>query len=71
MGCAAEEAEDLVQDVFVTFLDTIDRFEGRALLSTWLIGILHHKVQERRRARAREELADPIDEIFESQFDAR
>ena len=71
MSCAAEEAEDLVQDVFVTFLDTIDRFEGRALLSTWLIGILHHKVQERRRSRAREELADPIDEVFESQFDAR
>ncbi len=71
MGCATEEAEDLTQDVFVTFIESIDRFEGRAQVGTWLFGILHHKVQERHRSRARDELNDPIDTIFESQFDAR
>ena len=68
MGCDATEADDLVQDVFVTFLGSLDRFEGRSQLTTWLIGILHFKVQERRRARAKAD--ESIDDDFESQFDA-
>ena len=71
MGHAASEAEDLVQNVFVTFIESIDRFEGRSQVSTWLFGILHHKSQERRRTVVREELNDPVDQVFESQFDAR
>jgi RNA polymerase sigma-70 factor (ECF subfamily) len=70
MGHSQSEAEDLVQDVFVTFIESIDRFEGRAQVGTWLFGILHHKSQERRRSIVREELNDPIDQIFESHFDA-
>ena len=71
MGFRQEDADDLVQDVFLTFLNGLDRFEGRAEVSTWLFGILHHKTQERRRTHAREELHDPIDDVFESRFDAR
>ena len=71
MGFAVEEAEDLWQDVLVTFLESLDRFEGRAQVSTWLFGILHHKVQERRRDRVQEELNDPIEDAFAAQFDAR
>jgi RNA polymerase sigma-70 factor (ECF subfamily) len=71
MGFTVEEAEDLAQDVFVTFIESIDRFEGRAQIGTWLFGILHHKCQERRRNRTRDDLHDPIDTVFESQFDAR
>lgn len=69
MGCSADAAGDAVQDVFVVFLDSLDRFEGRAQVGTWLFGILHHKIQERRRATAREEARDPIDDVFEAQFD--
>ena len=71
MGYSRAEAEDLVQDVFVTFIESIERFEGRAQVGTWLFGILHHKSQERRRAVVRDELNDPIDQVFESHFDAR
>jgi RNA polymerase sigma-70 factor, ECF subfamily len=71
MGFAIEEAEDLAQDVLVTFIETLDRFEGRAQIGTWLFGILHHKVQERRRSHARDELHDSIDTVFEAQFDGR
>lgn len=71
MGHSAPDAEDLVQDVFLTFLLSLDRFEGRAQVGTWLFGILYRKSLERRRAVIREELSDPIDQLFESQFDDR
>ena len=71
MGYSQSEAEDLVQDVFVTFIESIDRVVGRAQVGTWLFGILHHKSQERRRSVVRDELNDPIDQVFESHFDAR
>ncbi len=71
MGLDGSEAEDVVQDVFLTFLTTLDRFEGRSAVGTWLFGILHHKIRERRRqfavAAARTE---PLEEAIESRFDA-
>ena len=69
IGFSEGEAEDLTQDVFVTFLETLDRFEGRAQVGTWLFGILYRKAQERRRARRRDARHDSIDDVFEGQFD--
>jgi RNA polymerase sigma-70 factor (ECF subfamily) len=71
LGFAETEAEDLVQDVFQTFLERLDNFEGRSQLRTWLFGILHRKAWERRRTSAVDDRMDPIDEVFESRFDAR
>jgi RNA polymerase sigma-70 factor (ECF subfamily) len=71
LGFAEPEAEDMVQDVFRTFLERLDSFEGRSQLRTWLFGILHRKALERRRAAAMDERMDTIDEVFESRFDAR
>jgi RNA polymerase sigma-70 factor (ECF subfamily) len=71
MGFRQGEAEDLVQDVFATFLETLARFEGRSQMRTWLFGILHRKVLERRREQYREEKNDPVDEVFESRFDSQ
>lgn len=68
MGHPAEDADDLVQDVFVTFIATLDRFEGRAEVHTWLFGILLRKSQERRRKRARDEQHDPIDDEWADNF---
>jgi len=70
MGFPAGEAEDLAQDVFVTFLETIERFEGRSEVGTWLFGILIRKARERRRLQAREQLSEPLDEAFEGRFNA-
>lgn len=70
-GLPAPDAEDLTQEVFLTFLATLDRFEGRSQLGTWLFGILSHKVQERRRADARAVAHDPSDAVFETWFDGR
>src|SRR5439155_21988818 len=71
MGFTTDEADDLAQDVFVTSIESLDRFEGRAQIGTWLFGILHHKAQERRRNRTRDDLNDSIDAVFEAQFDVR
>lgn len=70
LGFAEHDAEDLVQDVFTTFLARLDSFEGRSQLRTWLFGILHRKAMERRRASIRDDRMDPIDEVFESRFNA-
>ena len=40
MGFGQADAEDLVQDVFATFMVTLDRFEGRSRVSTWAFGKL-------------------------------
>lgn len=69
LGFPKQEAEDLVQDVFVTFIERLDSFEGRSLLRTWLFGILHRKAQERRRASILNDHMESIDEVFESRFD--
>jgi len=70
MGHSNEEADDLVQEVFLTFMTSLDRFEGRSAVSTWLYGILLRKVQERRRQVTRERAQDPIDEVWEAHFKA-
>ena len=69
LGFAEQDAEDLVQDVYTTFLERLDSFEGRSQLRTWLFGILHRKVWERRRASIVDDRMDPIDAVFESRFD--
>lgn len=71
MGFAEHEAEDLVQDIFTTFIERLDAFEGRSHLRTWLFGILHRKALERRRASTIDERTDSIDQVFESRFDEK
>jgi RNA polymerase sigma-70 factor, ECF subfamily len=71
MGLTETAAEDLVLDVFITFLETLDRFEGRSQLRTWLFGILHRKILEFRREQAVDQRHDPIDDVFESRFDTQ
>ena len=70
LGFSPTDAEDLAQEVFLTFLETLDRFEGRSTVGTWLFGILHHKAQERRRSHAREDSTGEVEEAFEKRFDA-
>lgn len=68
LGWRGTEAEDLVQDTLVTFLNIHERFEGRSSLKTFLFGILYKKALERRRETSREFATDPIDDVFEGRF---
>lgn len=54
-----EEAEDLVQDTWISALRTVPSFEGRSSLRTWLVSILRRRIADRyRRERTSEELQE-------------
>jgi RNA polymerase sigma-70 factor, ECF subfamily len=46
-------AEDVVQETWLTCLKTLDRFEGRSTLKTWVFGILMNVARSRRRKESR------------------
>ncbi len=46
-------AEDAVQETWLTCLNTLDRFEGRSSLKTWVFGILLNVARSRRRKESR------------------
>jgi len=47
-------AEDLVQEVFLAALGSLDRFRGDSQLYTWLRSIAFHKINDYYRRQARE-----------------
>src|SRR5688572_33257006 len=54
-----EEAEDLVQDTWISALRTVPSFEGRSSLRTWLVSILRRRIADRfRRDRPAEVLEE-------------
>ena len=60
-------AEDLVQEIFLAALNSLDRFHGDSQLYTWLCSIAFHKISDFWRLQAREvklrELFPGIDAI--------
>ncbi len=68
-GLDPQQAEDVTQATFTTFIEVAPRFEGRSSVRTWLFGILYKKIAEARRARQRDRQMDEIDEVFERRFD--
>jgi len=67
-GLTLQEAEEVTQETFVTFLDIAPRFEGRPHVRTFLFGILYRKISEARRESARQRHQDSIDDVMESRF---
>jgi len=70
-GLDEHEADDVTQQVFLTFIETLPRFEGRSQVRTWLFGILYHKLREARRGFQKQDKHDDIDDMLESRFDDR
>lgn len=67
-GLNLQNAEDVCQSTFVTFIEKIDEFEGRSHVRTWLFGILYRKISEMRRSSSREGAAESIDQVMENRF---
>jgi len=70
LGLPPADAEELVQESFTTFLSAVGNFEGRSTVRTFLFGILYNKARKRWEKSWREEPTDPVDQVFESRFDA-
>jgi RNA polymerase sigma-70 factor, ECF subfamily len=67
----AEQAEDVVQEVFLAALRSRDQFAGASTERTWMVGILKRKIIDRIRRQHREQPASNvtregwIDELFD------
>jgi RNA polymerase sigma-70 factor, ECF subfamily len=53
VGGNRQDAEDVTQEAFLTALRTLDRFEGRSSLYTWICGIARNLAHERVRSLSR------------------
>ena len=62
VGASVPEAEEIVQETYLSALEGLHRFEGRSALQTWLQGIAKHHISRRRRSRSRERVADLLEE---------
>lgn len=59
MGLDEADAEDAMQEVFLTVHRALDGFEGRSSMTTWLFTICRSTVRDRRgRAHRRREVSD-------------
>lgn len=70
MGFGETDAEELVQDSFVAFLDALDRFAGRSSVRTFLFGILYNKASAYRRRRLKESPEEEVDARFDARFNS-
>lgn len=62
-----ELVEDLVQEVFLSAWENLDKFRGDAPLRNWLLGIARHKVEDHYRQRLREVQLPEEDEVPQSE----
>ena len=62
VGGRREQAEDLVQDTFLTAIERMDSYDGRASLHTWLCGIAKNKLRAQRRRLRAVPMADLLEE---------
>lgn len=69
-GLDPEQAEEVTQATFTTFIEKAAGFEGRSQVRTWLFGILYNKISEARRHLTRERQMDDIDDVVEQRFDS-
>ena len=62
-----EDAEDLVQDVYVAAYSAVEQFQEKSNPLTWLIGILQHKVSDYYRKKYKGNPQVSLDHFFDHQ----
>lgn len=71
LGFAVNDAQELVQSVWLTFFEVQSKFQGRSHVRTFLFGILYNKAKEKRRADKRLVPDEKIEELLNAHFDER
>lgn len=66
----ADLAEDAVQETLVAALQSLERFESRSSIRTWLVAILRNKIADMMSKRGREVSADEMLETLSEDTDA-
>jgi RNA polymerase sigma-70 factor, ECF subfamily len=69
LGFSENDAKDLVQNVWMTFVSSVEKFQGNSHPRTYLFGILFNKAREARRENSKDIFNDPIDDVVEEKFD--
>ncbi len=69
LGFQKYDAEDIVQNVWITFFDAVVLFEERSSLRTFLFGILYNKASEYRKQASRSVSMENITDIVDAYFD--
>ncbi len=60
-----EEAEDIVQDVFIAAFEGYANFKQKSNVQTWLMSILQHKVSDYYRKKYQHSTHIPLDHFFD------
>ena len=69
-GLSTQDAEEVVQSTWVTFVEVLPKFEGKSKISTFLFGILYNKISEQRRQSRKLSPDENIEEKLDSYFDS-
>ena len=64
---SADEYDDLIQDTFAVFFNSLPKFKKQSQLSTFLWGIFYNKLREARRKYRK--TPTPVAEVYDDQFD--
>ena len=71
LGFPIDEAKDLIQSVWLTYMEVRQNFEGRSHIRTFLFGILYNKAKEKRRHEQKLVPDEKIEELVNSYFDEK
>ena len=69
MGFKQDVANDIVQETWVAFIESVPRFQGNSHIRTYLFGILYNKVREKKRDLRRYKATDFFEEMMGDRFD--
>jgi RNA polymerase sigma-70 factor, ECF subfamily len=69
MGLSNSDADELIQNSWITFFEKIGSFEKKSHIRTFLFGIFYNKSKELHRERVRHTSDSPFEDIMANQFD--
>lgn len=69
MGLDHNESNELVQATWLSFFESLPKFEGRSHIRTYLFGILYNKFKELLRKKKRHQASEFSDELMDAQMD--